>query len=298
MDPKKDNNVKDGDWSFPEDVEFPVMAKAIVKFFKLVECGGPTEDNKKAAKKYLDTKIVKVEVALEKVDFFSKKSLIKAVEREAGIKELAREESVSNPKLEVHVQRKETSEVYLVTKMKHVIARLAKVVAKQDILLVEVKEQVFSFALKSPVNIKININNEDVSNRIAGRALSVKVSSSIASGLAELDGSKYEKESGRIICGKCKKKVMPRNKGGTLSVIKYFKSTHFEICGNRDRKRKAKEDTEMEQVKRKREEVEKNKKYWESLSKKSEKGDSSDDEIVDVDLLGASSSDVVNMESG
>jgi hypothetical protein len=81
-------------------------------------------------------------------------------------------------------------------------------------------------------------------------------------------------------------------------VIKYFKSTHFEICGNRDRKRKAKEDTEMEQVKRKREEVEKNKKYWESLSKKSEKGDSSDDEIVDVDLLGASSSDVVNMESG
>ena len=36
MDPKKDNNVKDGDWSFLEDVEFPVMAKAIVKFFKLV----------------------------------------------------------------------------------------------------------------------------------------------------------------------------------------------------------------------------------------------------------------------
>ena len=169
--------LKDGDWSFPEDVEFPVMAKAIVKFFKLVEYGGPTEeeDNKKAAKKYLDTKIVKVEVALEKIDFFSKKSLIKAVEREAGIKELAREESVYNPKLEVHVQRKETSEVYLVTKMKHVIARLAKVVAKQDILLVEVKEQVFSFASKSPV-IKININNKDVSNRVPGRALSVKVS--------------------------------------------------------------------------------------------------------------------------
>ena len=113
--------------------------------------------------------------------------MIKAVEREAGIKELAREESVYNPKLEVHVQRKETSEVYLVTKMKHVIARLAKVVAKQDILLVEVKEPVFSFASKSPV-IKITINNKDVSNRVPGRALSVKVSSSIASGLAELDG--------------------------------------------------------------------------------------------------------------
>ena len=32
MDPKKDNNVRDGDWSFPEDIEFPVMAKAIVEF--------------------------------------------------------------------------------------------------------------------------------------------------------------------------------------------------------------------------------------------------------------------------
>jgi hypothetical protein len=304
MDPNKDKDVKDGDWSFPENVEFPVMAKALVKFFKVAETD-PTVDNKMGAKKFLDTKIVKVEVALEKSDFFCKQNLLKAFEREVGIKGLAREESLSNPKLEIHVQRKETSEVYLVTKMKHVVTRLEKIVAKQDTFLVEVKEQILSFASKSPT-IKININNEDVSNRSensgGGRALSVKVSTALAPGLAKLDGSKYEKESGRIVCGKCKSKVKPRNRGGIGSVLKYFNSTHFEICGNRDRKRKAKEESEEDQVTKKREEVEKNKKYWQSLSKKSvtpmDESDSSEDDIIDMDLLAASCSHVVDKESG
>ena len=145
-------------YSFVCTLVFPVFVKVLVKFYKVVKTSSADMDIKGADKKFLDTKIFKVEVALDKSDFFCKQNLLSAVEREAGIKELAREESISNPKLGISVQRKDTNEVYLVTKMKHIVNRLDKLVAKQDTFLVEVKEQICTFAPKSPT-IKIIINN-------------------------------------------------------------------------------------------------------------------------------------------
>ena len=200
MDPRAtaSQGSKDGDWDFPEDIVFPVSVKVVVKFFKVAETTSDMEKDKKGpGKKYLDTKIIKVEACLAENDFYSKSNLLHAVEREVGIKELAKEESISNPKIEISVQRKETNEVYHVTKMKHIVNRLQKLVLRQDTFLVEVKEQIFTFAAKSPtIRIHLNNNSEVISEEpgCSGRSLSVKIVSGLNPSLVKLTGSKYERD--------------------------------------------------------------------------------------------------------
>ena len=276
-------SAKDGDWHFPDDIEFPVLTKVLVNFYKVAEVISD-------GSKLLNTKIIKVEISLEKKDLLRKQNLLEAIQREADLKELAKEEAVSNPKYELSVQRKETNEVYRVTKMKHVVNRLSYFQKKQDQILIEVKEQILTFQAKSPT-IKIMINNEHERSPglVRGRVLCPKTVVSLAPSLKNLSGSEYEKETGRIICGLCKIKVKPRPKGAATSILRYFKSTHFDVCGNRERKRKAKEDLKGEENKKK-EQAAVNQKYWERLSKKDsfqsqpDDDDSSDNEVLDPDL--------------
>ena len=54
------NDKKDGNWNFPPDIEFPVDARVIVKFYKVV---GTDDDDRKAVQtKYLNTKVIKVKI--------------------------------------------------------------------------------------------------------------------------------------------------------------------------------------------------------------------------------------------
>ena len=126
--------------------------------------------------------------------------------------------------------------MYHVTKMKHIVNRLQKLVLRQDTFLVEVKEQIYTVAAKSP-NIRIHLNNniEAMSEEpgCSGRSLSVKIVSGLNPALVKLTGSKYERETGRIVCGKCQVKVKPRPEGGSVSILKYFKTHHYDICGNK-----------------------------------------------------------------
>ena len=74
----------------------------------------------------------------------------------------------------------------------------------------------------------------------------------------------------------------------------HFPDNHFDICGEQEKKRKAKEDAEEEQVRKKAREVEKNKKFWESLdrNKRVEEDEEEDlDVVVDPDLAEGLGSD-------
>ena len=295
MDPTaNDDNLKDGDWQFPDDIGFPLVSKVLVKFYKVTDIGQDDKSSSSSKSKFLNTKVIKVEASLEKGDLLRRQTLFTALERETDFKQLCNEEAIENPKIEVSVQRKDTVEVYRVTKMKHVVARLEEIQKRQESFLVEVKEQIFTFGSKSPT-ISIKVNNECVTSGLIpskGRSLAPKVVGILNPHLQNLKGSKYEKDTGRIICGKCHMKVKPRPEGAAISVLKYFKSSHFDTCGNKDKKRKAKEEEEETEAKRKKEEVDKNKKYWESLTKKKSgppeivSDESSDDEeIVDTDLF-------------
>ena len=65
MDPSlTGNSSKDGDWNFPDGIYFPVDVRVILKFFKVAECEQGNDT------KFLNTKVIKVEVSLEKEDFF------------------------------------------------------------------------------------------------------------------------------------------------------------------------------------------------------------------------------------
>ena len=67
-------------------------------------------------------------------------------------------ESIQNPKSELSVMRKETSEVYTVTNHMGIVnRRLDKLINKEDSFLVEVKEEVLLFQPNCPT-IKIMIN--------------------------------------------------------------------------------------------------------------------------------------------
>ena len=64
MDPvSSKKKPKDGNWDFPENFSFPVDVRVMVKKFKDSE-GDQDADGKKS--KYLNTKVMKVEVCLEK----------------------------------------------------------------------------------------------------------------------------------------------------------------------------------------------------------------------------------------
>ena len=72
---------------FPEGISFPVDVRVLLKFFKVAQC-------QQSETKYLNTKVLKVEVSLEKEDFYSKSSLIEAIERDSDVKNIAKQEEL------------------------------------------------------------------------------------------------------------------------------------------------------------------------------------------------------------
>ena len=118
MDPSKsDKKRKDGNWNFPPEVEFPVDARVIVKFYKVVETTVGNDDGKGAQSKHLNTKVLKVEAGLNKEDLYNKSCLMTAIERDCDLKKLSSEESIQNPRFEISVKRHESGEIFAVTKM-------------------------------------------------------------------------------------------------------------------------------------------------------------------------------------
>lgn len=282
--PTRTSSTKDGNWEFPEGINFPVDVRVLLKFFKVAQC------DQKSETKYLNTKVLKVEVSLDKEDFYSKSSLLEAIERDGDVKNIATQESILNPRLEVSIKRQEGGEIFTVTKMGLVVKRLGKLQDRSDTILVEIKEQLVSFQPKSPT-IKITINNVAKENESSGRNLDEKVLKSLNSALKELDNSFYEKGLKKIICGKCLVGVKPRSTGAAKTLVQYFHDHHFSICGNRESKRKAKKDEKDQEENIKKQRVEKMDAFWKALPKKtvedkelSEKEDH-DELFEDPDLL-------------
>ena len=264
MDPNStEHSSKDGNWEFPGSVNFPVDVRVIIKFFKVAEFETGSDTN------FLNTKVIKVEVSLEKEDLFSKSSLLKAIERDGDVKNLAMQESIVNPRLEVSIKRQDGGEIFTVTKMGLVVKRLTKLEDRSDTILVEVKEQIVSFQPKSPT-IRITVNCVPKENETAGgRRLDEKVSKSLNSALKELKNSFYDKELKKIICGKCLAGIKLRKSGAVKTLVNYFQENHFSVCGKRESKRKAKEDDKDKAEENKKRKVEKMDSYWNSLRNKS-----------------------------
>ena len=213
-----------------DEEEEPFLVKVIVKMFKVVNKND--QDDKGPSKKHLNTKTYKVEAELRKTDFHSKLKLVNAIEKAADIKEMAKAESIQNPKSELSVMRKETSEVYTVTNHMGIVnRRLDKLINKEDSFLVEVKEEVLLFQPNCPT-IKIMINQEKViRNEAAGRSLKPKVRRDLNLALKELSGSSYNGDIKRITCGKCKSGVKPRLVGAARSIFNYFKGIYIAVVG-------------------------------------------------------------------
>ena len=93
---------QDGNWMFPEGIDFPVDARVLVKLFKVAEV---EDKDSQQSNKYLNTKVNKMEVSLQKEDMFNKSSLLAAIERDCEIKKLSMEESIQNSKSEVSIRR-------------------------------------------------------------------------------------------------------------------------------------------------------------------------------------------------
>ena len=253
---------KDGKWEFPKDVSFPMDVRVLLKLYKVAEdqVGGTHT-------KYLNTKVIKVEASLEEEDLYNKSSLLAAIERDCNIKNLSAEESIQNPKIEVSIKRQDSGEIFTVTKMGFVVKRLEKLKDRSDTILVEVKEQVISFQPNKPT-IKIMINNVPQNSEESGRWLDEVVVKKLNSGLKEFENSSYDRETKRIVCGRCSIGVKPRHKGAAKTIITYFQENHFKTCGNSERKRKAKQQEEEHQKEKKRKETEKMDQYWSALRSK------------------------------
>ena len=277
MDPKVSSSkaVKDGDWEFPEDIAFPVDVRVMVKMYKVAEIEGDAKQTK-----YLNTKIIKVEACLQKEDLLNKINLLAAIERDGDIKKLAGDESISNPKMEISIKRQDAGEIFTVTKMGFVVRRLEKLKDRSDTILLEVKEQLITFQPKQPT-IKIMINSEHLGSVSKVRWLVENVQKALNDGLMEFDNTWYDKETRLIICGKCSGGVKVREKGAVRTIINYFNEKHFKICGNKERKRKAKQELEETSKAKKRKETEKMDKYWANLVSKP-----SDDADLNLDVTG------------
>lgn len=281
MDPVATNSpIKDGTWEFPEDIAFPIDARVLVKCFKVAdtgsEVGAPTS-------KFLNTKVAKFEVRLSKEDLYTKSMLLAAIERDCGVKNLANQEGIQNPKLEVSIKRQDCGEIFTVYKMGFVVKRLDKLKDKSDTILVEIKEQIISFQSKQPT-IKILVNNVARESEVKGRKLEDRIVKQLNSALAEYEGSRYDIESKKIICGKCSVGFKVRDKGAVKSLVKYFQSNHFKGCNEKDNKRKAKEDIENNQKTKKKKEIEKMDQYWEAALRRKAHQDEVDDTFDDPDL--------------
>ena len=204
------------------DGDEPFLVKVIVKMFKVMDKNDQEDDV--PCKKHLNTKTYKVEAELRRTDFRTKRALVNSIEKVADIKEMAKGESILNPKSELSVMRRETSEVYTVTNHMGIInRRLEKLVNKEDSFLVEVKEEVITFQPNSPI-IKIVVNeNKLVTQEVVGRSLKPKTSRDLNLALKQLAGSSYSGEIKKVVCGKCKSGVKPRQDGAARSIFNYFK---------------------------------------------------------------------------
>ena len=175
MDPSTPpNDKKDGNWNFPPDIEFPAVARVIVKFYKVV--GTDDDDGKAVQTKYLNTKVIKVETSLNQQDLYSKSLLMSAIQRDCDLKRLSTEESIQNPRFEVSVKRQEAGVIFTVTTMGLVVKRLEKLKDRSDTILVEVKEQIISFQPKQPtIKLIINGDAKAAGTTIKGRMLGESV---------------------------------------------------------------------------------------------------------------------------
>ena len=118
--------------------------------------------------------------------------LLAAIERDCGVKNLADQEGIQNPKLEVSIKRQDCGEIFTVYKMGFVVKRLDKLKDRGDTILVELKEQIISFQSKQPT-IKIMINNVARESEVKGRKLEELVVKQLNSALEEFEGSRYDK---------------------------------------------------------------------------------------------------------
>jgi len=281
MDPQRPTRTKDGNWDFPEDISFPVDARVMIKFYKVSESGCESEGGR-GQTKFLNTKVMKAEVSFSKEDLFCKASVLEAIERDCEVKKMCDEESIKNPKVELSIKRQDSGEVFSVIKMGFVVKRLEKLKDRTDTILIEAKEQIVSFEPKQPT-IRILVNSVPQENAVSGRLLQEKVVSSLKSALKELNNSTYDKETRKIVCGKCFCEFKPRDSGGTKTLVTYFKEHHFKSCGNKEKKRKAEEEAKEEQKLKKKKQVEKMDKYWSALRNK-DKINEDEDAFEDPDL--------------
>ena len=103
MDPTTPSRpLKDGNWEFPDNISFPVYVRVKLKMFKVAK------GDQDGQTKYLNTKIMKVEVSLEKEDLISKASLLAAIERDGDVRKLAGEENILNPKMENSIKQQDS----------------------------------------------------------------------------------------------------------------------------------------------------------------------------------------------
>ena len=256
---------KDGNWEFPPDTTFPFVARVMVKFFKVAIAEVASQDG--AQTKYLNTKIVKAEVSLTQEDLHSKASLVAAIERDCDVKTFTGDESIQNPKVDISIKRKDSAEIFSVTKMKFVVKRLDTLKDRSDTILVEVKEQIVSFQANRPT-IKVMINSVPQESSAKRRNLAESVVKNLDAALKKLENSRYDKETKRIVCGKCSVGVKTRDSGAVKSIVKYFDYHHFKVCGNKEVKRKAKQDKEDNEKEKRRKVVDKMDKYWNALRSK------------------------------
>ena len=232
---------------------------------------------------------MKVEVSLEKEDLYSKASLLAAIERDCEIKKMAGEESILNPKMEISIKRQDAGEIFAVTRMAFVVKRLEKLKDRSDTILLEVKEQIISFEPNKPT-IRIMVNSVPQEGVARGRRLVESVGKAVNLALDKFEKSRYDKESKVIVCGKCSAGVKVREKGAAKTIVNYFVEKHFNICGNRVRKRKAKNLDEVKAIEKRRKVAEKMDVYWSNLRMKANKDDlaldtEAEDVFEDPDLM-------------
>ena len=151
--------------------------------------------------------------------------------------------------------------------MKFVVKRLDTLKDRSDTILVEVKEQIVSFQANRPT-IKVMINSVPQESSAKRRNLAESVVKNLDAALKKLENSRYDKETKRIVCGKCSVGVKTRDSGAVKSIVKYFDDHHFKVCGNKEVKRKAKQDKEDNEKEKRRKVVDKMDKYWNALRSK------------------------------
>jgi len=239
LSPVKEENDKDGDWDFPPDVKFPVTCKVAQRFYKMAEEEGNANLRK------INVSNCKVEVKLNKTDFYNKKALEKALTRESELLENSKNQNINNPKFDFFSTRKESEqENYKITKMSLVIDRLHQFVQKKDFFMVEVIEQIVKFAPKSST-IKVMINNNQSGKKKTNR-LSDDDAQELKTLLNTCNESSYDPLVDKITCGICKAVVKTKTSGSAKNVFYYYKEKHYNSCFKKKGKKRGIEETDEE----------------------------------------------------